>query len=326
MKVKNLRNKITMLGVSGLILVSAVGGTLAFLTDTEEVTNVFTAGDVAGELLEPNYPGNDSEEVQDTVPNEEIAKDPKVIDTSISDAIVFMTLDSPMSKITVIKDDGSVDTPLSTNELYWFKDKADVASKHENNFDEGWEELVEKEMYILIDENNVETYVESSADALDAAQAQTVGTNKRLVKRYVFAYKQPIQGNSTKDGTAQTEENKQTTELFDKVQLKNVVENEVDNTVQHIGIRAYLIQASSVLVDSVDISKNLSHENLAKIYDVFVRQNSKDSDVTGLKVEGLRDADSIEATDDGAKGSKTEHVNRWNTSDDVTSEGKNVKP
>ena len=39
-----------------------IGGTFAYLTNTQTATNTFTVGNVKVELKEPNYPGNDDPE------------------------------------------------------------------------------------------------------------------------------------------------------------------------------------------------------------------------------------------------------------------------
>ena len=316
------KNKITVAALAAVTVLGAAGTALAYLTDSETADNTFTMGDVSIESLEPNWPGNDSDPVKDVVPNKEIAKDPQVDNKGANDAIVFITVDSPMEKITVINDNGTVATAKSVNELFWFKDAADAVSTHANNFDAGWQELTAKEMYVKIAGDGTETKVEAAdlATTYDAMAATDT-----LVKRYVFGYKQAIQGSTTHDGSAQTAENKKTTPLFDKVQLKNVLENEVDKAAEKVTVRSYAIQASQILEDSTDIAATLNEANLGKIYDIFVRQNSTGDDATGLKVEGLRDADSVTATQDGADGTTTSHTNRWDTNADVSSPN-NKKP
>ena len=316
------KNKLTIAGLAAVTILGSAGAALAYLTDSETADNVFTMGDVSIESLEPNWPGNDSTTVKDIVPNKEIAKDPQVDNKGTNDAIVFITVDSPMEKITVVGDNGAVVTEKSVNELFWFKDAADAASTHANNFDAGWQELTAKEMYVKIAGDGTETKIEAAnlATTYDAMAATDT-----LVKRYVFGYKQAIQGSTANDGTAQTAENKKTTPLFDKVQLKNVLENEVDKAGEKLVVRSYAIQASQIFEDSTDIAATLNETNLGKIYDVFVRQNSTGNDVTGLKVNGLRDIDSVTPTQDGADGTTTSHTNRWDTNADVSSPN-NKKP
>lgn len=312
-----------LIAACGLLGAAGTGAALAYLTDGETATNTFVVGDVSIEGIEPNWPGNDSDDPKDIVPNEELPKDPQIDNKGVNDAIVFMTVDSPMENVTIINDDGTVNTAKGINEIFWFKDAADTASTHANNFDSGWEHLTAKEMYVKIAADGTETVVAQAdlADTYAALEADDV-----LVKRYVFGYKQAIQGSTTHDGSEQTAENKKTSALFDKIQLKNILENEIDEATEKVVVRSYAIQASEILEDSADLTDSLTAENLGKIYDVFVRQNSTGDDATGLKVEGLRDVDSVTATSNGASGSEDAHVNRWDDTTNVSGEGANVKP
>ena len=315
--------------LSGLAITMVAGATtgaaLAYLTDGETAENTFTIGDVSIEGIEPNYPGNDSDDVQDIVPNKEINKDPQIDNDGVNDAIVFMTVDSPMSFVTVVKDDGTIQTPKSMNEIFWFKDSEDPQSTHENNFDENWQELSAKEMYVKVAADGTETkLVDTSQEALKATY-DALQPGESLVKRYVFGYKTAIQGSSEHDGTPQTPENKLTSALFDKVQLKNVIENEIDEAVEKIVVKSYAIQASNILENSVDLGTNLNEANLGKIYDIFVRQNSEGNDASGTKLNEVRDVDLLTPTENGASGTTDPHKNRFGTDSDVTSPN-NVNP
>lgn len=322
-------NRKKKLILSGLAVTMAAGATtgaaLAYLTDGEKAENTFTIGDVSIEGIEPNYPGNDSDDVQDIVPNKEVNKDPQIDNDGVNDAIVFMTVDSPMSFVTVVKDDGTIQTPKSMNEIFWFKDSEDPQSTHENNFDENWQELSAKEMYVKVAADGTETkLVETSQEALKATY-DALQPGESLVKRYVFGYKTAIQGSSEHDGTPQTPENKLTSALFDKVQLKNVIENEIDEAVEKIVVKSYAIQASNILENSVDLGTNLNETNLGKIYDIFVRQNSEGNDASGTKLNDMRDVDLLTPTENGASGTTDPHKNRFGTDSDVTSPN-NVNP
>lgn len=319
---KKLKRCGTMAAAAALMF-GGVAGTLAYLTDSEETVNNFTVGDVTIESLEPNWPGNDDPEPEDLVPNEEIAKDPMIDNKGVNDAVVFMTVDSPIENVTVIADNGEIAEAKGLHEIFWFKDSDDNASTHANKFDSKWTELPTKEMFVQIDGDGKETLV---ADADLVSKYNAMPQTSKLVKRYVFGYSEPIQGSSVNDSTAQTDLNKKTTSLFDKVQLKNVIEGEIDKAPQEIVIRSYAIQASQILENSADLTDTLNAANLGKIYDVFVRQNSTGNDASGLKIDPaqLRDADSVDKTADGASGKETDHVNRYDTDADLSDN--HVKP
>lgn len=90
----------------GLVVSVAAGSTVAYLTDTETATNTFTVGNVQIDLEEPGYPGNDSDEVKNIIPNQEIVKDPQIENTGNNDALAFLRVEVPQEMFTD-EDDGT---------------------------------------------------------------------------------------------------------------------------------------------------------------------------------------------------------------------------
>lgn len=70
------------------------------MTDTEGITNTVTVGRVNIDLEEPGYPGNDSDEVKNIIPNQEIVKDPQIENTGNNDALVFLRVEVPQETFT----------------------------------------------------------------------------------------------------------------------------------------------------------------------------------------------------------------------------------
>lgn len=72
-----MNKKHLILGILAVVLVAglAIGGTLAFLTDSASVTNKFTVGDIDITLTEPEYP---DPEPTGNVPGDSYPKDPTV--------------------------------------------------------------------------------------------------------------------------------------------------------------------------------------------------------------------------------------------------------
>ncbi|WP_052446676.1 TasA family protein [Candidatus Soleaferrea massiliensis] len=76
--------KITLIvSAVALVAIIAVGGTLAWFTDSKDVVNTVTYGDVKIDLQEPNY---DPEDAKNITPGEEITKDPTITNTGVNDA------------------------------------------------------------------------------------------------------------------------------------------------------------------------------------------------------------------------------------------------
>lgn len=73
------KKKILSISVAAILAVTAaVGGTLAFFTDTQSKENVITVGNVKIDLTEPQWDATGSKEAEDVYPGEALAKDPTV--------------------------------------------------------------------------------------------------------------------------------------------------------------------------------------------------------------------------------------------------------
>lgn len=74
-----MKKKIFAIAFAAILAVTAItGASLAYLTDEEEATNVFTVGNVDIELTEPNWEATGKAEAEDVYPGEPLAKDPTV--------------------------------------------------------------------------------------------------------------------------------------------------------------------------------------------------------------------------------------------------------
>lgn len=83
------KKKILVLAVSVcLVAILAIGGTLAYFTDTDAKTNTFTVGNVDITLTEPNWEGSGSEDAPEVYPGEPLAKDPTVTNVGANPCFV----------------------------------------------------------------------------------------------------------------------------------------------------------------------------------------------------------------------------------------------
>lgn len=107
------QNKKFLIGILSvcLIAVMAIGGTLAFLTDTDEVTNTFTVGDLKIDLTEPNW--DNENDGKNLVPGDTEVKDPTVIEKKNNSYMrMIMTIVDNDEK--TIKDTDRLDLILKT--------------------------------------------------------------------------------------------------------------------------------------------------------------------------------------------------------------------
>lgn len=119
------KNKKLLVLVALFLAVFAVGGTLAYLTDTTtEKTNTFTFGKVDIEIIEPKWDEHlraDENYGKKIAPGESFEKDPTItVKEDSKDAYVFMEVAVPTGTVN-----GKPNTPLFTYEV-----------------ENGWEEVV----------------------------------------------------------------------------------------------------------------------------------------------------------------------------------------
>ena len=120
------KKKLTLaIAACALTLTLAFGVTMAYMTDSEGVTNTVTVGKVNIDLEEPGYPGNDSDEVKNVIPNQEVVKDPQIENTGINDDLVFLRVEIPQETYTD-EDDGT--WKQKKQDLFRLKDISDSGS------------------------------------------------------------------------------------------------------------------------------------------------------------------------------------------------------
>ena len=84
----------------------------------------------------------------------------------------------------------------------------------------------------------------------------------RIYESYVFGHNTQLEPKDVTDA------------IFDKVQLKNIIEGEIDTRTQNIVIETYAIQSENVLDSgaALNTADGVSAEEMSKIYDTFVNQ------------------------------------------------------
>ena len=280
----NRKKALATILACGLISALALSGTMAYLTDNESHTNtVQVSGNVRLDLVEENWDETDSDNngvpdaAQKTVPNQQIPKDPKVINTGENPMFVFLRMTVPVKDVTKVTDNGKLVTkansenPLTAasgnngpifhepQELFFFKRSSDAVKDHVNHFytpnagdQPGWIRLEAQE-------SNLETKADGTYTAPNA--------NKVGQGVYVFGY------NTTLAPGAPT------TQLYDLIQIKNIIENEVaSDQIQNIKIEAFGIQADNIMTAAGTVMPTTGYRTVAElneIYNIFVNQNGK---------------------------------------------------
>ena len=303
-----MKKKQLAVGMAACTLIGAmtIGGTMAYLTDHEETENVFTIGKVQVDLTEPDWPGNESNEVHSLIPNQEIPKNPQVTNTGDTDAIVFMVMEMPVIpkdriadyKYDIPQPNAELDRDPEYTSMFWFKDKnnpetpPDLGTEKENIYD-GVDESEQyqcfSDQWVELTKKLVENFSDSEISLTEVVDP-TIDLDTTFPR--VFAYKTSLKPGETTDA------------LFDKIQFKNVVEfTERDgersmaiganniNAEGSIGITACAIQADKVYGDTTDLTTDLTDENLIEIFKTFMMQRSRSG------VDGEKDANEFNALD-----------------------------
>lgn len=268
-----MRKKRTLVTVAacGLIAVMTVVGTVAYLTDQTNATNNFTFGDVKVDTLEPDWDltdedGNGVPDVAEfVVPNQQIPKSVQAENVGINDAIVFVKVTVPLETVTRVSDNGQremlemggdipheqIDRKLQ--EVFYFQMKDDSINMENNHFDASWVNIPEEEIGY-----------EGAGGPDEYLDLTDTKNYEGTVRTYVFGYNKRIA------------EGEKTTTLFDKVQIKNVIENEIEpGAVKNIEVETYSIQADNIVDENgaIDTTGTLDHDTLKEIYDIYVTQN-----------------------------------------------------
>lgn len=88
-----MKKKILTLGlVAALSATAAIGGTLAYFSDTAEKTNTFNVGNVDIDVLEPNWEAKGKEDAKNVYPGKILDKDPKVTNVGANPCYVRVSV------------------------------------------------------------------------------------------------------------------------------------------------------------------------------------------------------------------------------------------
>lgn len=263
------KRTVMTLAACTLIMTMGIAGTVAYLTDKTEATNNFTFGDVKVNTLEPAWDTTDTDGdgvpdmAEDVVPNQQIPKSVQAENVGINDALVFVKITVPLENVTRVEDNGTAERLPSEGafgqldrklqEVFYFQLEGDSINTENNHFDSNWVNLPEEEIGYS-GAGNSEEYLDLTDTKIYSGSVRT----------YVFGYNKRIA------------KGEKTTTLFDKVQIKNIIENEVaPGATKSIKVETYSVQADNIVNENgaIDTTGVLGHDTLREIYDIYMRQN-----------------------------------------------------
>lgn len=259
-KTKKIAAAVTSCALLGAL---ALGGTMAYLTDSEKQTNEFTFGKVEIDLVESTFAGKATIDSDKATYNDKLVpyaiadKDPTVHNTGDESAVVFVKVVVPTETVTPVNETGTKGTEAST------------------------------ELFKLL-------YGNSNTEIVGSGSPTTTTTNSNwtLIQydatnhAYIFGYTAVL----AKDSAT-------TTSPFDKVQLINMTDDsyetvageEYDKT-QSINVYAYGIQATGLNnITGVDTSDGLSATELGTIWSAYTTQNGTGDPSDEANTNGNKD-------------------------------------
>lgn len=111
------KKKLLLLGLTAAVGCSTFGLTMAYMTDTEQNTNVITVGDVTIDLTETKWNPDTGKNI---LPRTEVAKNPEVTNTGTVDAWIFLKVRSPKKNIITVDNKTKRKLPAADVELFSF--------------------------------------------------------------------------------------------------------------------------------------------------------------------------------------------------------------
>lgn len=257
-------------------------GIRAYLTDADTATNTFTVGEVKIDTLEPNYPGNGSDEVTDMVPMKEVPKDPQIQNSGKNRAIVYTQVDIPMAEIIVASEDGTRGPDMNQEIFNFRRNDAPFGEPIVNSYhDEAWTQIQNGSAGMGA--------VDELVEYLNEDRTSTVPKEQAKWARRLYGYQTVL------------DENETTTPVWDVVRLVNVIEDQksqpdgapgpgdvtdgkqtivnkmLDNTTQNINITSYAIQAENIAnLTTADWDTAMTKQQLEDIWMVYYRQTGSE--------------------------------------------------
>ena len=303
------KSKIIIIGSLALSLIIALfafGATVSYLTDYERKDNVVTIGDVKIEIDEGKYEDSSTVAAGSTLP-----KAPRIKNKGINDAYVFFRVAIPKKSVTLlyeqnVYDNNSILTykegtkydgfPDATNGSEIFKTIAEgtgstVPASVDNtkmSGETGGESLTAPSVIVGYNKGTYDNSNNANSKAgwvyLGSEQNQEISgdtsgdTSGQKYDFYWFGYnKKLVPTPSDAAANAVPPQNYWTTTLFDNIQLKSFIDEELIATGEqrrNVDVKV-LVDAYGIQADNIDITLNdgiLTDDQVKSIFDIVQRK------------------------------------------------------
>ena len=247
-KEKNLKNtrRFAVILMSAFLAAALfINLTLSYLVVNKNRDNVFALGNVGLLLTEDNFPQDENDRI--LAPKGIIQKDPKLTNIGSTDEYVFLKVIVPLCNVRIVNETTNkiVDNKKAYMEIFDFISN-DTSSQ-----------TVSVSGFTY---NNIGSFGYNSKWILIDSSEDTAN----YTHTYLFGYSSLLTGDSSDSTTA----------LFDKMQLRNILEGDLPSDVtQTVRIEAYGIQAEELLNNiTVSNTENVTKSELTAIFDLYKNQ------------------------------------------------------
>lgn len=255
--------RLAVLALGGCLMFGAgAAGAVAYLTSADSAVNTFTVGNIKVDTTEPAWPGNGSSEVTDILPMSRIPKDPRVNNTGKNDAVVFMTVDIPMSDV-IYADQTGVRHDEQNVELFEFQS----GNSGYNSIGAGWS-LLET------------TYLDGNLDPTDP-NAMTANLAKPVVEDHALhpdkttpAYCRRLYGYKDRISSGTS-----TNPIFTNVRSINFIEGYLEGSAVDIIVSTYALQADNLTYDDTKgdttaiNTMGMDDATMKKVWNIYMSQS-----------------------------------------------------
>ena len=257
----------------------------SYLMDAERKDNVITIGNVDVELSEPSYTDSSIVAAGDAPP-----KNPLLINKGTEDEYVFLRIAVPKKNVTLLYES---DIEITENETTIKYPKGTPTVKNRNasgkpqaSMDEIFRFIAEGDLTSKVTETTEPKTTEPQFDfAYNAGQADTegwvylyrkIGAEDDDYNYYYFGYNKVLKYDSNQEKPSETK----TKTLFDRVQLKSFIDEELvsgENSKYDfpslIKVKGYGVQSDSLEINGLPgRNEILNKEQLEKIFGIVSRK------------------------------------------------------
>ena len=257
----------------------------SYLMDAERKDNVITIGNVDVELSEPSYTDSSIVAAGDAPP-----KNPLLINKGTEDEYVFLRIAVPKKNVTLLYES---DIEITENETTIKYPKGTPTVKNRNasgkpqaSMDEIFRFIAEGDLTSKVTETTEPKTTEPQFDfAYNAGQADTegwvylyrkIGAEDDDYNYYYFGYNKVLKYDSNQEKPSETK----TKTLFDRVQLKSFIDEELvsgesskDDFTSLIKVKGYGVQSDSLEINGLPgRNEILNKEQLEKIFGIVSRK------------------------------------------------------